>query len=116
MGVVWLVGTCHSVRAMAEDVSADGAVERPVHEVSANVGIPYEALQGVRATAELPYESRGTFARIGAAIRRMVVGVAGPERALEPQHAHDDVVGMVAVFAPLIVLVWIIARHRIPPR
>jgi hypothetical protein len=76
-----------------------------------------EALQGVSAEAELPFESRAWqwLVQIGAALRqvgRQVVGMP-PERALEPEHRRDDVIATVTTFVTVVLLVWVAARRHL---
>jgi hypothetical protein len=83
--------------------------------VSAVAQLPFEGLQGVAALAMLPFEALAAFfARVGAVVRRSVsralVGV--PDRALDPDRPHDDLVGAGLTMLPITLLVILVWRRR----
>jgi len=75
-----------------------------VQGVASSSAAPWEATQTVVATSELPTETLGWFARIGRALRQVVVRPPHPHDGFETPHAHDAAVGLATVAIALAVV------------
>jgi len=73
--------------------------ELPTHRVSSSVGIAYEALQSVQATATLPYETeKARAAAVVIAVWQILVHPPAPDPGFHPPEIHGDIVGASVMF------------------